>query len=74
LHGFANEAIEMGIVEVNSAARLGRFTQIAKTAEVKGISLTSTEADRFLQAAKEICPEYHPLILMALRAGLRPAS
>jgi integrase len=26
---------------------------------------------QFLQAAKEICPEYHPLFLMALRAGLR---
>jgi hypothetical protein len=74
LHGFASEAIEMGIVEVNPAARLGRFTRIAKTAEVKGISLTSTEADQFLPAAKEICPEYHPLFLMALRAGLRRGS
>jgi hypothetical protein len=61
IRGIFNEAIEMGIVEVNPAARLGRFTRIAKTAEVKGISLTSTEADQFLQAAKEICPEYHPL-------------
>jgi integrase len=71
IRGIFNEAIEMGIVEVNPAARLGRFTRIAKTAEVKGISLTSAEAYQFLQAAKEICPEYHPLFLMALRAGLR---
>jgi integrase len=71
IRGIFNEAIEMGIVEVNPAARLGRFTRVAKTAEVKGISLTSAEADQFLQAAKEICPEYHPLFLMALRAGLR---
>jgi integrase len=71
IRGIFNEAIEAGIVEVNPAARLGRFTRTAKTAEVKGISLTPAEAEQFLQAAKEICPEYHPLFLMALRAGLR---
>jgi integrase len=46
-------------------------SRIAKTAEVKGISLTPAEAEQFLQAAKDTCPEYHPLFLMALRAGLR---
>jgi integrase len=71
IRGIFNEAIEAGIVEVNPAARLGRFTRTAKTAEVKGISLTPAEAEQFLEAAKEICPEYHPLFLMALRAGLR---
>ena len=71
MRGIFNEAIEASIVQVNPAARLGRFTRTAKTAEVKGISLTSSEAEQFLQAAKEICPEYHPLFLMALRAGLR---
>jgi len=35
------------------------------------ISLTPSEAEQFLRAAREICPEYHPLFLMALRAGLR---
>jgi len=71
IRGIFNEAIEDGIVEVNPAARPGRFTRIAKIAEVKGISLTRAETGQFLQAAKEICPEYHPLFLMALRAGLR---
>jgi len=71
IRGIFNDAIEAGIVEMNPAARLGRFTRTAKTAEVKGISLTSAEVEQFLQAAKEICPEYHPLFLMALRAGLR---
>ena len=37
-----------------------------KTEEVKGISLTTAEAEQFLQAAKETCPEYHPLFLLAL--------
>jgi integrase len=71
IRGIFNDAIEAGIVEVNPAARLGRFTRTAKTAEVKGISLTPVEVEQFLQAAKEIYPEYHPLFLMALRAGLR---
>jgi integrase len=71
IRGIFNDAIEAGIVEVNPASRLGRFTRTAKTAEVKGISLTPVEAQQFLQAAKEICPEYHPLFLLALRAGLR---
>jgi site-specific recombinase XerD len=74
VRGIFNEAIEAGIVEVNPAARLGRFTWTAKTAEVKGISLTPAEAAQLLQAALEICPEYHPLFLLALRAGLRTVS
>jgi integrase len=71
IRGIYNEAIEEGVLEVNPAARLGRFTRTPKTGEIKGISLTSAEAEQFLEAAKEICPEYHPLFLMALRAGLR---
>jgi site-specific recombinase XerD len=54
IRGIFNEAIEAGIVEANPAARLGRFTRTAKTAEVKGISLTPTEAEQFLQAAKAL--------------------
>ena len=33
--------------------------------------MTREEAEAFLEAAKEFCPEFHPLFLMALRAGLR---
>ena len=33
--------------------------------------LTHEEAERFLTAAKEYCPERYPLFLTALRAGLR---
>lgn len=66
-----NYAIEEGLLESNPAARLGRFTRSAKTAETKGVALTAYEVQRFLKAAQEICPEYHPLLLMAVRAGLR---
>jgi integrase len=71
IRGLFNYAIEEGLIESNPAARLGRFTRSAKTTEVKGVALTSKEVQQFLKAAQEICPEYHPLLLMAVRAGLR---
>jgi integrase len=66
-----NEAIEAELVESNPAARLGRFTRIAKTPDTKGVSLTQEEVRQFLEAASDVCPEYYPLFMTALRAGLR---
>jgi integrase len=71
IRGLFNYAIEEGLIESNPAARLGRFTRSAKTAEAKGVALTTKEVQQFLKAALEIFPEYHPLLLMAVRAGLR---
>jgi integrase len=71
IRGFFNYAIEEGLIESNPAARLGRFTRTAKTAETKGVALTTAEVQQFLNAAQEICPEYSLLFLMALRTGLR---
>jgi integrase len=71
IRGLFNYAIEEGLIESNPAARLGRFTRSAKTDEAKGVALTTKEVQQFLKAAEEICPEYHPLLLMAVRAGLR---
>ncbi len=71
IRGLFNYAIEEGLVESNPAARLGRFTRTAKTADTKGIALTTLEVKQFLKAAQEFSPDYHPLFLMAVRAGLR---
>jgi len=71
IRGMFNQAIESGLIESNPAARLGRFTRTAKTPYTKGTALTSGEVEKFLNASKEVCPEYHPLFLMAVRAGLR---
>jgi integrase len=71
VRGLFNYAIEEGLIESNPAARLGRFTRLAKTTESKGVALTAKEVQQFLQAAKEICPYYHPLVLTAVRTGLR---
>src|SRR5215469_12224734 len=71
LRGIFNYAIEDGLFESNPAANLGRFTRNAKTSEVKGVALTIEEVEKFLNAAKHICPGYHPLFFVAVRAGLR---
>jgi integrase len=57
----------------NPAVRLGRFLQSDKETH-KAQAMTREEAQIFLEAAKEFYrfyPEFHPLFLMALRAGLR---
>jgi integrase len=71
VRGLFNQAIEEGLLENNPAARLGRFTRTAKTAETKGFALTAKEVQQFLNAAQEVYPEYYALFLMAVRTGLR---
>jgi integrase len=71
MRGLFNHAIESEILESNPAARLGRFTRTARSAETKGVSLTVAEMHQFLEASKDVCPVYYPLFLTAFRAGLR---
>jgi integrase len=71
LRKILNEAIEGALIENNPASRIGRFTRTAKSPDSKGTALTTAEAEQFLTAAKEVCPEYQPLFMVALRAGLR---
>jgi integrase len=71
IRGMFNQAIESNLIEINPAARLGRFTRTAKTGETKVVSLLPTEVQQFLDAAKELYPEYYAVFLTALRAGLR---
>jgi integrase len=65
-----NHAVEDGIIEHNPAEKLGRFTRTDKPKR-HAQAMTRGEAQAFLEAAREICPEYYPLFLMALRSGLR---
>jgi integrase len=65
-----NHAVEDGIIDHNPAEKLGRFTKTDKPKH-QAEAMTRGEAEAFLAAAVDICPEYHPLFLMALRAGLR---
>lgn len=65
-----NHAIDDGLIGLNPAARLGRFTKTERP-KFQAVALTRVEAQTLLDAAKEICPDFHPLFLRALRAGLR---
>ena len=71
IRGMFNQAIESGLLKSNLAARLGRFTRTARNALQKGVSLTTEEVQIFLDAANDFCPDYYPLFLTAVRAGLR---
>jgi integrase len=71
MRGIFNHAIEDGLFESNPAANLGRFTRTAKSSGVKGVALTSDEIDKLLATAEGVTPEYYPIFLLAVRAGLR---
>jgi integrase len=65
-----NAAVEDGLIEVNPASKVGRFTKSEKPAR-QASAMSRVEAEQFLASAKEFCPDFYPLFLMALRAGLR---
>jgi integrase len=65
-----SHAVEDEIIQVNPAARLGRFTATEQPART-GESMTAVEAEAFLAALCDRDPDYYPLFLVALRCGLR---
>jgi integrase len=65
-----NHAVEDGIIDHNPAEKLGRFTKTARPVH-QAEALTRAETEAFLASVRVLCPEFHPLFLMALRAGLR---
>jgi integrase len=65
-----NHAVDDGLIGRNPAARLGKFTKTGKP-KAQAQALTRPEVDAFLDAAMEICPDYYPLFLTGVRAGLR---
>ncbi|MCL2659447.1 MAG: site-specific integrase [Acidobacteriaceae bacterium] len=71
LRSILNYAIDDELLESNPATNLGKFTRAARAPKVKGIALTQEEVNKLLEAAGEVCPEYVPLFLTAVRAGLR---
>ena len=70
LRAILNHAIEDELIDRNPALRIGRFYRVHFEAR-KPTALTPDESQRFLEAAKKFYPDYHPLFLCALRAGLR---
>lgn len=65
-----NHAAEDGIIEQNPAAKLGKFTKTQKPKR-QAEAMTRGEISAFLNATREFHPDYYPLFLMGIRAGLR---
>jgi integrase len=65
-----NAAVEDGIIESNPASKVGRFAKSEKPAR-QASAMSGAEAESFLAAVHDVCPEWHPFFLMALRSGLR---
>ena len=63
-------AVEDGILVSNPAAKLGRFIETEKP-EHQAMAMEPEEVDQFLAAVRGFCPQYHPLFMIAVRAGLR---
>ena len=70
LREILNHAIEDGLLDRNPALRLGRFYRSGEEAR-KPTALTPEETRRFLETALEFYPDDYPLLLCALRTGLR---
>ncbi len=70
LRSILQHAVEDGILASNPATALGRFNRPQIQDRVPEFLLRE-EAERFLETAKEFCPDRYPLFLTALRAGLR---
>jgi len=65
-----NHAIDDGVASFNPAARVGRFNR--RRGEDKKIDpLTKSEVSILLKSVKEKMPHYYPLLLCALRTGMR---
>lgn len=65
-----NAAVEDGVLESNPAARVGRFAKSEKPVH-QASAMTRDEAESFLAAVREVCPDWYPFFLTALRTGLR---
>lgn len=70
--GIFSYAVDDELLESNPAAKLGKSARSSATeTDFKPIALSASEVAQFLESAKVVCPEYHPLFVLAVRAGLR---
>lgn len=65
-----NAAVEDGLIPMNPASKVGEYAKSAKPAH-EASAMTRDEAERFLSSVDEVCPEWKPFFLTALRTGLR---
>ncbi len=70
LRAVLNSALEDGLIAANPAVRLGKFAKTEKL-EHEASALSQAEVERMLKAALDSCPQHYPMLLTAVRAGLR---
>jgi len=66
-----SQAVEDELLDANPALRMGRYLRAGDEAEHSIDPLTRAEAATLLTAARERYPRWLPLLLCALRSGLR---
>src|SRR5262249_18339162 len=70
LRAVLNAALEDGLIDNNPASNVGKFAKTDKPAH-QASAMTRKETETFLAAVQEVCPEWYPFFLAALRCGLR---
>jgi integrase len=65
------QLVEDGVLVVNPAERLGRYLRDKTDARLRIDPLTVEEEALFLSVARVACPRHYPMLLCALRTGLR---
>ena len=71
VRGTFNEAIEAGLQLPNPAARIGRFLRDRGDPRHRIDPLTAEEEARLLATTRQLFPRHFPLLLCALRTGMR---
>jgi integrase len=73
LRAVLSAAMEDKLIDNNPASKVGKFNK-RERGENKAQAMTSSEAQAFLNACVEVCPDYYPLFFTALRSGLRKSE
>ncbi len=73
LRAVLSAAVEDKLIDCNPASRVGKFNK-RERGESKAQVMTASEAQAFLEACVEVCPDYYPLIFTTLRSGLRKSE
>ena len=71
IRGVFNDAIEAGLQLPNPAARIGRFLRDRGDPRGRIDPLSPEEEARLLATARQLFPRHFPLLLCALRTGMR---
>ncbi len=73
LRAVLSAAVEDKLIDSNPASKVGKFNK-RERGQNKAQAMTAEEAQAFLNACVEVCPDYYTLFFTALRSGLRKSE